>query len=255
MSEEITEANVPPVEESGLPSDTVESTVSPFSIPEDRITDGKLDGRWDSFESMNKSYDEIVGAYGAAKEELKGYQEGQSKAESNKVQETAIMDMLPEYMDNGMQLTEEMTTKATEAGIDPRDLKIGAMEMQKRIEVAHNLVGGKDTYEQMKSDMVESMTDDQKRAFNKDVNSGMGEYAIRGLHQAWMDKTGRREVPQRIRGNQPGNNSGVKPYANQNEMMKDLSYLRTNKGRNDSAAQKKYESRKRATPDNVVYGT
>ena len=248
------QANTPPVEASGLPSDTAAAAVDPFAIPSDRVIDGKLDGKWDSFDTMNKSYNEIVDAYGKVKSENADTSKEAVAIETAKTQHDGIMGMLPEYMENGMQLTEEMTAKATEMGIDPRDLKIGAMEMSQRIEAAHAVVGGTETYNAMISDMGEVMSDAQKASFDKDVTGGMGEYAIKGLHAAWLQKTGRREVPKRITGEQPRQSGGVRPYASMEQMRTDMAYLNTQKGRNDTAAQKQHLARRNATPDSVIFG-
>ena len=164
-----------------------------------------------------------------------------------------IVSMVPEFMKNDMQLTPEMETRATELGIDIRDLKLSAIEMRDNVNAAYNVVGGEAEYSAMMTEMSELMTDQEKKAFNADMGGTASKYAIAGLHAEWKSRQGGNEAPSgRVEG-KVGNSSSVKPYADQGEMLRDLSYLKT-RGQNDKAARAKYESRKAVTSDNVIFG-
>ena len=241
-----------PPEGTGLPSDTATPPPDPFRASEESIVDGKIAGKWNSVDDIIKSADEAAKAY---QREKSAQHNASDQAAKQAEQQSTIMDMLPEYRENGYQVTPEMEAKLVEQGLDARDIKITAMELKGKLDTAHSVVGGAETYNQMIKDMGEIMTPEQKNQFDKDVQGGMSEYAIKGLHQEWMEKTGRRAAPDRIRGDQPSSTHGtVKPYSTQAELLADARYLQSAQGRNDAGAQRKHMARRRVTPDSVIYG-
>ena len=177
------------------------------------------------------------------------------KQEQAQATQAEIMSMVPDFVANGMELTDEMVAKATELGIDERDLKLGAFEYKENAQKAFSVVGGEEEYGAMMKFMDSHMSDEQKKAFNNDFGSSASEYAIKGLYAEYKSLAGGdgKAPKQRIEGRVEGGNSGAKPYANQGEMLKDLNYLKT-KGRADKAARQLYEARKAITPDEVLFG-
>ena len=205
---------------SGLPSDQANENMSPW---ERAKADGYLpsDYKEDPYElakSWKNGQDFVVEAN---KEKGRAGVEAK-KAESVADQEAAIRGFSPELINNNFELSQEMIDK------------------------------GKEQYNEMIAGMSEHMSDDQKKSFNKDLDSGMSEYAVRGLKGAWDAMQSGDTPVKRIEGKQT-TNTGVKGYGSQAEMMKDLRYLKT-QGKNDIAARTQYENRMRETSDAIAYG-
>jgi len=243
------EGGTPP-EGGGLPSEQGNQEMSPWErakaeglLPEDFKEDAyELAKSW-------KSGQEFVQEANA--EKARAGQEAK-KIEQQENITAEVNKMLPDFLANGMELTPEMEEKATELGVDIRDLKLGAIELRDKITAAHNIVGGQETYDSMIADMREVMSEAQQAEFDKAVTGGMSEWAIKGLYAEWKRGGQTPEGKGRIEGRVKGG-SNAKPYENQHELLADLSYLRT-KGKNDKAAWAQHEKRKAATPDNIVYG-
>lgn len=267
MSEEIVQPEVvePVVEQptSGLPSDNVADDYSGFDLNEDikgKFKDGKLNGR---FSNMNEVLEKLKEAEdfraNTIREQKNNEQtvekteaEKQALVEKQQVQNDAVQSMIPTFLENGMELTPEMEAKATEVGIDIRDLKLGALELKDKVTKAHNVVGGAEEYNAMIAWGHENMTDAQKKAFDKDVvNPDLGEYAIKGLYgdykKAQSGNDTRIEGTSHLRGS-------VKPYADRRELYKDRDYLSSARGRRDTAAKASYDARLKLTPDSVIFG-
>ena len=245
-----TEVETP--EQGNLPSDEIEKEVSPWDRAK---ADGYLpeDYKEDPYE-LAKSLKNAQGFVNEANADKAKRGKAEHDRETQEATQAEILSMVPEFMRNGMELTEEMETKAKELNIDIRDLKLGAIDMRDNITASYAIVGGEEEYAAMMKDMGETMSDDEKRMFNADLGGKASKYAIAGLHAAWKEKTGVQAPQQngRVEG-KVSSRSGVKPYADQHEMLRDLTYLKT-KGKTDLAARKKYEARKAVTDDKIVYG-
>ena len=235
---------------SGLPSDQANENMSPW---ERAKADGYLpdDYKEDPYElakSWKHGQDFVVEAN---KEKGRAGVEAK-KAESVADQEAAIRAFSPELINNNFELNQEMIDKGKEFGLDEKDLRLKAYELRDSTAKLFDAVGGKDQYNEMISGMSEHMSDDQKKSFNRDLDSGMSEYAVRGLKGAWDAMQSGDTPVKRIEGKQ-ATNTGVKGYSSQAEMMKDLRYLKTG-GKNDHAARTQYENRMRQTSDTIAYG-
>ena len=149
-----------------------------------------------------------------------------------------------------MVLTPEMEKTATDAGIDIRDLKIGAMELRETTQKAYTVVGGKENYDNMLAWGRENMDDTQKAAFDKDVTGAMSAYAIKGLYGEYQEALASGTAVQRVEG-QPAF-AGIKPYVDRKELYKDKDYCESPQGRRDPAAIKNYRARLKATPNSVL---
>lgn len=245
------DAGTPPVEGSGLPSDNPVDQATPWerARAEGFLPDDFKEDPYELAKSWSKAQ-EFVKEANAEKGRTTNAANAASAAEATA---SEIIDMVPEFMRNGMELTPEMETKATELNIDVRDLKLGALELRDNMNKAYDLVGGETTYSEMMTDMSANMSDSQKKAFNKDLGGDASEYAIKGLHAEWIASKGVPDaVPTRRIEGKVNNTPGIKPYANQGEMLKDLNYLKT-AGKNDKAARSQYEARKQVTPDSVIF--
>ena len=263
-----TGAGTPPVEAeapSGLPSDVAANevnlegfTFTPEFIAEN-FKDGKLKGRFGSVEEvlakLKEAEDFKANAIREKTDAEKAQEQQQTEAQKQQqlveTQQETIMSMVPAFMENGMQLTPEMETAATEAGIDLRDLKLGALELKERLNNAHSVVGGAEEYNAMLEWGKANMTDAQKAAFDKDVTGNMSEYAIKGLHADYVAAASADGyVPARIEGD--GAPRGPQPYRDRRELYEDRAYLKTPEGKRDKAAQANYKRRLNITPDSVL---
>jgi len=246
-AEPVEQPSVTP-EPTGLPSDNEPEAKTPWERARD---EGYLpaDAKEDPYELAKQlaTANKYVQDANAEKAKAGKAAEKQQAAEATQAE---ILSMVPEFMANDMQLTPEMEAKATEMGVDIRDLKLGAIEVRDNMQNMYAVVGGEAEYAAMMADMGETMTDDEKRMFNADIGGKAGKYAVAGLHAAWKAKAGGKGT--RIKG-KVGGQSGAKPYESQAEVLKDLNYLRT-RGKGDKAAWAQHEKRKAVTPDAVIYG-
>jgi len=264
MSEEIVESNTQTnTEEVGnLPYGNVEQDFSGFELTEDiksKFKDSRLNGR---FGSINEVLDKLKEAEDFKANTIRDQKsaEGQADEITNQAkddaakvatQNTVVKELIPQFLENGMKLTPEMQTKATEAGIDIRDLKLGAIELRDATTSAHQLTDGKENYEAMRTWADGVLDAGQKASFDAALNSGMGEYAIKGLYAEFQKASDNGDVG-RIEGSTVF--TGVQPYADRRELFKDKQYIESPAGRRDTAAQKMYRARLGKTPDNVIYG-
>lgn len=246
---------------SGLPSDNQPQDFSGFELNDEtkaKFKDGKLNGR---FNNINEVLEKLKEAedYKAnnVRDQTNQQQTNQQEIDdaaaleaTQATQQTTINEMLPQFIENNMELTADMEAKAVEVGIDIRDLKLGALELKDRVQKAHAVIGSSEEYNAMLAWGKENMTDSQKSAFDNDVTGGMSEYAIKGLHADYK-AAGGVNAP-RIAGETFTNS--IKPYADRQELFKDREYLRSAAGKRDTAAKQRYNDRLKATSDAVIYG-
>ena len=241
----------PEEQPSGLPSDAPEQQASPWErakqdgyLPDDYKEDAyELAKSWKNGQDFVEKANAEKGAAGHAIQDAKKAAELQDN----------IMSLVPDFVKNGMALNDEMIEKGKEWGLDERDIKIAAYDYRDRINSAYDLVGGEEVYSSMMKDMAESMSTDEQKEFNADLGGKASKYAIKGLFAEWKAQSkADGKQPDRIEG-KVQQRSGTKPYEDQREMLKDLSYLRT-KGKNDKAAWKQYEARKAVTEDKIIMG-
>ena len=256
-------ANIDPAatsEGGNLPSSQVD--FDKFNVSEDFLTenakDGRLMGRYENFPDMMKAFQELEGKHTNLVRENKNNETQQTQeqidaaniATAKQARQTAVVELIPEFMAANMVLTPDIEAKATEAGIDVRDLKLGAIELRDRVTLAHNVVGGQEEYSNMIAWGKENMSEAQMASFDKDVSGGMSEYAIKGLHADYKAAGG--VAPTRITGSNSGTSS-VKGYATRAEMFSDREYLNTRNGANDKSARDLHNRRMDLTSDSVIY--
>lgn len=240
---------------SGLPSEQPSSEdFAGFQMTDEvkaKFVNGKLFGKYDSFEDMFTKHKDLEDFKSNTVRAQKNLESAPPAVNTNAV----LQSLIPEFMQNGMVLTPEMEAKATEAKLDVRDLKIGALELRETTKKAYGIVGGEKEYSSMISWAKENMNDTQKVEFNKDLSGSMSEYAIRGLHAEFKDAVakGTADRTPRIEG-QPANKT-IQPYADRRELFKDKEYIDSPRGKRDTVAVNAYRARLRATPNAVIYGS
>lgn len=152
------------------------------------------------------------------------------------------------YMESGRQMTPEIAAEIEAAGGNATAVELKAIKASQHIDKITYMVGGEDIFNTMIADMSEGKTQAQKDSWLRAVSDPtMSEYAVKGLHTEWLEKTGQRAAPTRISG-KPSNQSSVKPYATQSEITQASA-----RARNDRSFRSEYEARKRVTPDSVFF--
>jgi hypothetical protein len=262
MSEPIVNNNEPaPVEQSGLPSDAEPRLEAREAFSKFEDTDfndkGLYKGRWNSPTEMADYIKNLEDKHSNLAREVKNnetqqQQEVNTQAEeiqTQQVQKDAILSLAPAFLENGMQLTPEMTAKLTEAGLTENDIKLGAYEYKEKFQQSYDVVGGKESYDAMMDWAVTGLDDAQKADFNRGLDSAHSKFAIEGLHARYL-KGGEAnaQTPDRIRGD-VAQSAAVQPYANRRELFKDKTFADSNRATaNDK---KRYKARLAATSSEV----
>lgn len=256
----------PPVEPTNLPSDAGQDpTPVGFQINPEALQDGKFMGKWESPEAMADHIKEMEDKYANLKRDISDQtkqteQEIEAQAQAAQAEQTKInlvRELTPEFIDNGMVVTDEMRQKLTDAGITETEIKLGAYEMKEALDRNASYVGGKENYDIIMDFHAQNMTDDEKIAFNESIQNPKNHQALMVGLQALYEKhlsenpdAANDQIPQgRLRGNAPANTNSIQPYASKAELLKDKAYADS---RQASAADKaKYRARLAATPDSV----
>lgn len=251
---------------STLPSEQEElkAVLDKFQVTEEvqqkYFKSGKFLGRFEGIEGVAEALKSVEDKYSAVMRDIKSgkYQEVDAQS-SDESQEDSVdttelaQPLIKEYVDNGMELTDELLAKAVEQGLDVRDVKLAAIEMKEYITGLYDSVGGKDTYDAVMAWGKENLSEAERKAFDRDLDNGAGKWAIKGLYSEYKAQLGSDAQPQRIQGD--GNASvGIKPYTSQAEIIRDRNYLNSVAGRNDQKAIEAHNRRLAATPDSVIYG-
>lgn len=248
--------------QSNLPSDIEQrnADLSKWELNEERLSkyfkDGKAYGRFDSIESVLESLKNTEDKYAQVMRQQKSQQqEATQQASEPEVNVYEVAQPLVEkFMQGNMELTPEIEAMAVERGLDIRDVKLAAIELKEQVTKAHNIVGGKDTYEAMINWGKENLSEAQKADFDKALKTGMGEFAIKGLYADYKASNGQPTTPQRITGDDVGSTANNRAYSTREEILRDRAYLNSMQGRSDTAARKAHEARLARTPDHIIYG-
>jgi len=254
---------VTPDAPSGLPSDVVVANETALNfeltdgIKEKHLKGEKILGKYDNLEQLIESHKNLQDKHSQYVDGVKTVDKDvEKRIADDKVkgeQNTLVSSMIPDFMANNMELTPEMETKATEAGIDIRDLKLGAIELRDKITAAHSVVGGKENYDAMLTWAKDGLDDSQKASFDKDVSGSMGELAIEGLYGRF---TKAQEDPNTIvpRINGETTVKGIQPYSDKRQLFADKAYIDSAAGQRDAVAKRNYQARLKVTPPEVWGG-
>ena len=243
---------------SGLPSDVAEQQQAikdwdglVAKDPEYMKQFKSLEDFQSKYKELHKQYSNTVREYKDKEKKTVAEQEAQQQTiAKQQEQQQVVMDLVPQFLQNNMQLTPEMEAVLTEQGLDIRDVKLGAIELRERISNAHAVVGGQQEYEAMISWGRENLTEAQKKTFDKDIQCGMSDFAIRGMYSMYQEAN--KDGGDRIRGE--STQVGIKPYASKAELFADKRYIESIRGKNDRVAIERFNARKRLTPDSVIFG-
>jgi len=233
-----------------LPSETQEPEAVDYwaKLQEANPDDGFIN-KYNSVEDFSSAYKNMQSM--ASKNETTN-KEVSEEAATKQTQNDVIRELAPEFVNNNMQVSDEMLTKLTDAGLDAKEVKIAAYELRDQITQAHEVVGGREQYDAMLAWAGETLTDSQKSAFDGDVQSSNSEFAIRGLYGMYKEANSGPQQPQRrIDGDAPARQA-VKGYQSQAEINADINFMRMNPM--DAGAKARYEHKMSMTDATVVMG-
>ena len=252
-----TEAPLESEQPSGLPSEQIETPKFEAS-PED-FKDGKFAGRWNSPKEMSDYIKSMEDKHA----ELTRHVNNQSKqtdaeietiANETKAQEkrqATVTELLPEYLENGMQMTDEIKNKLLETGITEQEIKLGAYEIKEAIDKNASYVGGKENYDIIMKYHAKNMTDAEKIQFNHSIqNPNNSEALLIGLQTIYERNSGKEQTAptDRLRGN-PAPSNAIKAYESKAELLRDKKYADSRMA--SDSDKKKFRARLNVTSDDV----
>ena len=240
---------------SGLPSDVQEQEAIgsqlDFSltdaVKEKFITkDGKLLGKYDNLEQLAEAHKFLQDKHAMYVDDTKKAERDVAteleKQQTTIKQQETINSLIPEFRANNMQLTPEMEQKLTETGLDIRDVKLGALELEKKVSHVHSLVGGKENWEATKEYLSTVISPEQLEAINQDLMGSNSDFTVMGMYNAYQQSLKDGTPQQRISGDSTTVKSAT-GYESKAQLYADREYLSTPAGRNDTNAQKRYRQR------------
>jgi len=244
-----------PPEPSTLPSEQPAPTdFAGFDLTDDiksKFKDGKLNGRFGSIDEVLTKLKEAEDfKANTIRDQTNGQQQQQEQQTQQQTQQATVNELVPMFMQNGMVLTPEMEAKATEAKIDIRDLKIGAMELREATTKAHSVVGGQENYDAMIAWGKTAMTPEQQASFDRAVTGSMSEYAIKGLNADYKKALDEGHTPERIQGT--ATVRGLTPYGSRRELYADKDVAEAAKRRGDMQPWNDYQSKIKITPRDIL---
>ena len=251
-----------------LPSaqDELNSSLEKFQLNDEFVSkhfkNGKLYGRFDSLEAVLNTLHSVETKYSNVMRDIKS-SDGQ-QAEGQQTQQTqepvnvieVAQPAIAKFIENDFNfegLDNDINDIAQKAGVSVAEVKLAALEMKEQISKAYDVVGGKAEYQAMIEWGKANLNEAQRKDFDKALNSGMGEFAIKGLYQEFKASNPQQQSYRRIEGDASGN-VGIRPYATSQELAKDREYLSTPQGRNDKAAKEAHARRLAITPESTIYG-
>ena len=255
-------AGDPATPPSGLPSDNqppAEGAIS-FEIKPEDLTDGKFGGKWESPQQMADHIKAIEDKHANLTRDIANNSKKDdadiaataAELKTKQLQMDTVKDILPDFLKNGMVVTPEMQAELTATGLTEQDIKLGAYEFKEAVDKNAGYVGGKENYDIIMNHHAETMSPEEKTAFNHSIQDPNNSEALMVGLQTMYEKSlvagEQATTPDRIRGNTV-KSQGVQPYATKAELMADKKYADS---KASSAGDKaKYKARLGITPDEV----
>ena len=241
------------VEPSGLPSDVEAKAVEDKAAME-------LPERWASVQEMSDHIKNMEDKYSNLNRDLTDKEKKQqaeleatvSTIEKEAEQTQLVESLIPEFLGNGMVVTDDMKSKMLEAGLSEDKIKLGAYEFKESLEKHQNYVGGKENYDIIMAWGKENLSDDDKASFNTDIRSSKSELTMLGLQVKYERSLGESESKpvDRIRGDTTVRSSHG--YETKQEIYRDKAYIDSPAGRKDAGAIARFKN-KMALTDKTVY--
>lgn len=207
------------VEEKTLPSDIEEQQ-------EEKKTYEELESELNALKEKNEKAEDIAKRLKDEKSQDKRQESKEAEQRHIKeIQNSVMTEVLTEAIESG-GLSDEMISKAEEAGIDQRDLKIKmfeAKEQQASIErIAYESAGGKESYFNMVDIVKEGATEEETNAFQIALsNPATAKIAVLALKQRYQEKTGGVSTDNRITTTVSNTSTNSGGYADEASYFKD----------------------------------
>lgn len=246
----------PEVVPSGLPSDV--DTQTTFSVSDEDLTDGKFQGKWSNPQEMADYIKNIEDKHAnltrevadSSKQDDADIADMAKTSQAEQLKLDTVRDLAPEFLANGMNVTDEMKEALSKAGISEQEIKLGAYEVKEAIDTNASYVGGKENYDIIMNFHANNMTDNEKRQFNHTIQDPNNSEALMvGLQAIYERKSGDVDsAPQdRVRGNPAP--TTIQPYESKRELLRDKKFADS---RTASTADKaRFRQRLNATSEDV----
>lgn len=241
---------------SGLPSD-VEAREADSQQQE--LPDG-----WKSVDEMAAFIKEMKDKYANLSREVKNKEKAteadieavQAEAHKEQLQKDTINTIVPEFVNNGMNLTEDMISRLEETGITRDQIELGAYKYKEARQRNASYVGGEENFVSIMEYTKTAMNEQEHQSLaaiveeftQKGLSTQPLMLGLKAMYEQGMKSAGNVD---RIRGE--ASVGGVKPYESKQELFRDRAYIQ-GAGRNDSGAISKYRQRLAVTPDTVWRG-
>lgn len=246
---------------SGLPSEQpTQEEINGFTVSAEDLKDGKYQGRWsnpqemaDYIKQMEDKHAELNRNISDEKKQQDAdIQKTAEEVQRQQLQSDTIKELAPDFLANGMQLTDDMMSRLQETGLTEQEIKLGAYELKEAMDRNASYVGGKENYDIIMDYHAQNMSDDEKRAFNHSLQDPNNHEALMVGLQAMYERSvngGQPQPQDRVRGNGPANTNSIQPYASKRELLQDKAYADS---RASSQADKaRFRARLAATPNDV----
>jgi len=262
------DSGTPPVVDQNAPAANEPPAEPQFSLPSDAAAqqaqsdaDNVLPEKWksikemaDHIKNMEDKHSQLTREVGnKSKQELDDIAKTQADIAKQTTQQAVVAELVPEFMANGMTITEEMQAKLTESGLSLDQIKIGAYEMKDALSKNHSYVGGEENYNIIMEYHAANMTPEQKASFNHSVQNPANSEALMIGMQTMYERSIGQEQPEdgdRFRGN-PNQATGNRGYETKAELFADKRYIDSAAGKKDAGAITKYRAKLALTPDTI----
>ena len=227
---------------------------NPWDVEHLKGEDGLVAGKYKNIDALIKSLEHSQSKLAELQGEKQSETAKANNAEKADVRATevhAVEDAgVKAYLEGGRNMTAEMVAEIEAGGGNATSVELKAIKAGQHIDKMTALVGGEDTFYQMITEMAEGKTDAQKEAWLRTINDpSLSEYAVKGLHAEWLDKTGQRAPVKNGRfAGKAANVGSVKPFNSQGEVLAAAA-----RARKDSGFRAEYEARKNMTPDGILF--
>lgn len=207
--------------------------------------DGKILGKYQNLEQLVEAHKYLQDKHAMFVDDTKKQEkEISSEVEQEQLrlkQQETIQELLPQFMENGMQLTDDIKEKILETGIDERDLELNALKLKEKINHVYELVGGKENWEATKEYLSDKLTEEEYKKINTDLMGANSDYTVLGMYSAYKQAQEGIEPNARLMGDTTETTN--RGYSSRRELFKDREYLRTPAGRKDQIAQRRYREK------------
>ena len=252
--DEVAQSTEPAQEPTSLPSDVDEQAQQLSNlnfeltdeVKEKFLTkDGKLLGKYETLEQLAEAHKFLQDKHAMYVDDTKKQEKDvltsvEQEQQNLKKQET-LMSIVPTFLANNMELTPDIEAKAAEAGIDVRDLKLGALELKDKVNHVHELVGGKENWDATKAYLADKLTPEDYERINQDLLGANSDYTVLGMYNAYKASLDGSEPRTRLSGESTVKTA--KGYDSRMALFKDREYLNSPSGKKDQIAQKRYRDK------------